>query len=84
MPEPRDAQGFPIFPRVQDARRDHANAFVAYKGRVPANRAEFIEWLIEYSNFQEDILQRTMEAYEKHMRVCTRPLIITKAGFLSK
>lgn len=83
MSVPRDAQGIPILPREIDWRRNYAEGFARMKGRLPENRLEFAEWLLEFGKDLEARLQLAIEVFEDHMRTCNRPVILSK-DWLSK
>jgi hypothetical protein len=59
---------------------DAARAYTISKGRMPKDVHELREWLREFAEFETKRLDAAMKAYEDHMAVCNRPLLIQFSG----
>ncbi len=55
-----------------------ARMFAERKGRLPADFAEFVQWLVEFDGHLMDQLDRSHKVFEEHMRLCNRPMIPPK------
>lgn len=61
-----------------DLQRTTARYFVESKGRMPNNRDELAEWLIEFTQHMARMLDQALKNYDEHMMVCNRPIIMTR------
>jgi hypothetical protein len=55
---------------LTDPHRVAALQFVKSKGRMPLDRLELIEWLMEFTFESGDLARRIQQAFELHLRVC--------------
>ena len=62
--------------RTMELRIDKATAYTISKGRMPWDVFELRDWLREYAAFEVESTRRAIEAYEQHMAVCNRPIMI--------
>ena len=53
-----------------------ATAFIRFKGRLPSNADEFVEWLIEYDEHLQSQLRIMEKTFREHMETCNRPVIL--------
>lgn len=57
---------------------DPAKMYVVSKGRLPKDAKELVEWLNEFADFETKRCDSVIQAYQDHMNVCNRPIIIKK------
>ena len=57
-----------------------ARAFVATKERLPKDRNELGEWLLEFTREYWRMYEALQCDYEQHLMTCNRPIMIQVAG----